>query len=1649
MKFYSIIVILIASGLQLFAQGNVYNLKGEWNHDGNGHKTKLTVKEQNGNKFSGTMYGQPLINGVISGNKVTFTRAISLRQDYTGTITIDANGTVRMSGTFTQLGTNTVFKWHSEKIEKTANIPSQTGTPGTSEKVYSYNKKVEAENNSGVSGGIRVDNAPNNEKVLGWISNNSYVFYKNFDFGKSSGKFIASAASPYSGGTIEIRLDSQTGTLLGSLKVSGTNNWHNYVTFETPISPVSGSRDLYLVFKGGSGYMFNLNWFKFEGVGSQASDESQTTQSSKYDLRGEWNHDGNGSKTKLIVKEQNGNKFSGTMHGQPLINGVISGNKVTFTRAISQRQDYSGTITVDADGTVRMSGTFTQLGTNTVFKWYSEKIEKDQLAISDKGIGQASENKKIEGRWSRDNGMIIEIKGNTGYFVNIGTSAFTRVSVKTGDIYCRNIQSSGHNLWTSDILWVQPTGSTHNIAWSDKTTMTLSEDGNSLIVSSELRNITTGQLQKGSNTFTKISDQLAKNVSDNTIKKNAIGYVQFELPSDWKYSQEKYDDGSVTQKYSTVQKNGETVSVEGYVISDFKEEKELLDLVAKGKPKMIGGVEALSYDMGEMIAMLFPPVKSEKGVFMLFDTGEEINSKMVSDIVSTISLSEKVKVAVATAQVSPQTNQNKKEEQNKPQVPSKPKQKQFMMEPLTFPPIAMNMSFDFKTMTSARYTGMVSMAMEGMRLVYGEMTPAQEAQFEKEWLPLFTQPCKQVFDYLEKLIPLTSQFLAVRDVFTEELETYNSIVYEVLICVAEEDGDQLNEALAALEISTAMINSLDKQMLKIKTDIKALGDLPNATACAEESRRRTKASADLLSQIVKEISTADTATRYLGTNFFLVPRASEAPKNKPKTYEPRIKKHNAWSPLSKKSLPNEASDIPQSPNDQNSNPSNAGQKKQVEIEVDEKTGMAIIQHKIILVNNNANSDVGKPETDNSPSNSEIESNSINESVAFYNRNIEYCQKNIDHLQSRLSGPNAEKDPEARNSLTRDLLYNQAELQHQKDKIASLKTGQHVRTRTELDAVNMQIMLAESQKMAEELNMMKRAMERVPQLINMAAPEEQERLKDEFYAQTRTKPGETLDPEKVRKLTHELGNQVMKGLEKESKSAQTDLFYAERNLRYAENVKAFSETSLMLLSTFGPIVYAYSAPSAILGAAKAAGLGRVNTLYQGTVGYIEGGVSEAFTRVASNYNQATQLASAAMNGYQQGVISHYEAYAADPENNKLDEVTAGLWGVGWQLGKDAAIKFAMNMAISPLIPQPGYLGKKPPTITQQIRQADFVSRQTNARSKVKLYKEYEKRLDAAITRNAPKDEISKLRVQADNAYTAIKTDYYAKMHVNKLGRDGDKTIVKLYNIRDEEYSNKIVQRVARKMQEAGYSKDLSYKTFSNSSSKGKAGMDMDLGINEPPRHVTNAAGRKVSNPEHQAWLKKINQTLPDGKVVRRSPQDLQAAGKVALEEAFTELYGKKSGEAMLEFTTSYHPEAYRDLAWLGAKGSKTALVTSVDPNWVRQAADVTQFKVNHLPKDHPSLGYYGQLQEQSRGIVKDFDTKILPMLNSSDLAKKNPQAAKHLVETKNVLDRFAKDEIGPIEADNRIWELTGGRGIQEISEQFSVAMQALAKQMQGK
>jgi O-glycosyl hydrolase len=138
--------------------------------------------------------------------------------------------------------------------------PTPTPTP-TSGSISAFSQ-IEAESYNTQSG-IQTESCGEGGQNIGYIENGDYVVYNNVDFAGGATGFQARVASNTSGGNIEIRFDSVTGPLVGTCAVSGTGGWQTWTTSACSVNSASGTHNLILRFTGGSGYLFNLNWFKF------------------------------------------------------------------------------------------------------------------------------------------------------------------------------------------------------------------------------------------------------------------------------------------------------------------------------------------------------------------------------------------------------------------------------------------------------------------------------------------------------------------------------------------------------------------------------------------------------------------------------------------------------------------------------------------------------------------------------------------------------------------------------------------------------------------------------------------------------------------------------------------------------------------------------------------------------------------------------------------------------------------------------------------------------------------------------------------------------------------------------------------------------------------------------------------------------------------------------------------------------------------------------------------------------------------------------------------------------------------------------------------------------------------------------------------
>lgn len=123
--------------------------------------------------------------------------------------------------------------------------------------------RVEAETMNGQSG---IETEPCSEGGMNVTSLEAgdWIRVRGVDFNSGgAGQFNARAASA-TGGTIEVRLDSPTGPLVGVCTVPNTGGDQTWNTASCPVTDATGLRELYFVFSGTGSNILNFNWWEFE-----------------------------------------------------------------------------------------------------------------------------------------------------------------------------------------------------------------------------------------------------------------------------------------------------------------------------------------------------------------------------------------------------------------------------------------------------------------------------------------------------------------------------------------------------------------------------------------------------------------------------------------------------------------------------------------------------------------------------------------------------------------------------------------------------------------------------------------------------------------------------------------------------------------------------------------------------------------------------------------------------------------------------------------------------------------------------------------------------------------------------------------------------------------------------------------------------------------------------------------------------------------------------------------------------------------------------------------------------------------------------------------------------------------------------------------
>ena len=124
--------------------------------------------------------------------------------------------------------------------------------------------------------GIRTASGPWGVHVIP-LMNGAWIRLRGVNFGVGPAQFLARVACGGAGGTIELRLHSPTGSVLGTLTVPYTGGDHAWTTLSVPVNRVTGVHDLYLRFSSEGASPIHLDWWRLQaGANAGAPSDGAT-----------------------------------------------------------------------------------------------------------------------------------------------------------------------------------------------------------------------------------------------------------------------------------------------------------------------------------------------------------------------------------------------------------------------------------------------------------------------------------------------------------------------------------------------------------------------------------------------------------------------------------------------------------------------------------------------------------------------------------------------------------------------------------------------------------------------------------------------------------------------------------------------------------------------------------------------------------------------------------------------------------------------------------------------------------------------------------------------------------------------------------------------------------------------------------------------------------------------------------------------------------------------------------------------------------------------------------------------------------------------------------------------------------------------------
>lgn len=674
-----------------------------------------------------------------------------------------------------------------------------------------------------------------------------------------------------------------------------------------------------------------------------------------------------------------------------------------------------------------------------------------------------------------------------------------------------------------------------------------------------------------------------------------------------------------------------------------------------------------------------------------------------------------------------------------------------------------------------------------------------------------------------------------------------------------------------------------------------------------------------------------------------------------------------------------------------------------------------------------------------------------ETIQFHLNNLAVIEKNMVKDREELS---REKDPQRRDALQLRILGAQADIQAEKDRIATIETGEIVHNRSPWDEYARTSFIQNIADNQRRLENMSRSIRKAYDMADKLPYKEAEQVRNIINTRYRGEMVSDMDEAKVQSIVEEASD-VARGyyrtmMEEETAAGEKQLNRAEWanvGLQTAEVVKTAADYSMTGLSLFGGQY--------------------VNNVYQGVTGYIEGGPRGAFLNVAGAYNTATGIAVDGFKGFEEAV-------------NKGGGITEGLQGAAWEASigyiRDKAIAFGAGKISTKFARPNGELAtldgpnapkaaqgdatttarKKAvaakdiddfnrPLTTEEI--AVYREQVSDGRIKVNSYRKTFEKLEQARKAGAPVQDIRQILAELDDRSAKIHSSPQAKMIMKTLQKDpSNLEMIKRYSNSMDRVHQKVENRFQDEMAAAGWSRE-ELEPIRNRPDPAELQRARDKQARGETVQAEDLLGTKTVNMDYDIGIKV--KTGADGRPIspmKNGEPTSVVAWHAEAQEAWERAYRAETGQSPTHswenITHAKLGDAYRDLSVLQKNG-----ILHANKAWAGQTADVTYFKATHL-RGEAEFQRVEKYVEIARGTAKDYRTKMSPLLDS-----KKPQTGtssheawqkhkEYWEKVYSVMDRMGSGRTDPMSADREIRELTGGKSLMEVTFDLRNFMESL-------